>query len=135
VIAPTALKDAAIRGTIASLIHTSIGNAARSTARFVWACEQNPRHLRHAGTVQRDQGAGYIPPAGSDRILGDVSESKVKRAIVSKGIFFAGHPKTRREGRRSQPPNTTLFMIRPGASVNKPVTTRARVKIQIIAER
>ena len=33
------------------------------------------------------------------------------------------------------PPNTTLFMICPGASVNKPVTTSARVKIQIIAGR
>ena len=40
-----------------------------------------------------------------------------------------------RHRRKLQPPNTTLFMIRPGASVNKPVTTSARVKIQIIAER
>jgi hypothetical protein len=38
-------------------------------------------------------------------------------------------------GVQPQPPNTTLFMIRPGASVNKPVTTSARVKIQIIATR
>ena len=38
-------------------------------------------------------------------------------------------------GARPQPPNTTLFLIRPGASVNKPVTASARVKIQIIAER
>jgi hypothetical protein len=40
-----------------------------------------------------------------------------------------------RRQRTPQPPNTTLFRIRPGASVNKPVTTSARVKIQIIAER
>ncbi len=47
-------------------------------------------------------------------------------------------PSVLRNSRRKhapQPPNTTLFMIRPGASVNKPVTTSARVKIQIIAER
>ena len=37
--------------------------------------------------------------------------------------------------RLPQPPNITLFMIRPGARVNRPVTTSARVKIQIIAER
>lgn len=37
--------------------------------------------------------------------------------------------------RARQPPKTTLFMIRPGASVNKPVTTSARVKIQIIVWR
>ena len=37
--------------------------------------------------------------------------------------------------RPPQPANITLFMMRPGAKVNRPVTTSARVKIQIIAER
>src|SRR5271166_5526946 len=36
---------------------------------------------------------------------------------------------------RGQSPKITLFMIRPGAKVNSPVTTRARVKIQIMARR
>jgi hypothetical protein len=37
--------------------------------------------------------------------------------------------------RKLQPPNTTLFMIRPGARVNRPVTISARVKIESIAKR
>jgi hypothetical protein len=40
-----------------------------------------------------------------------------------------------RHRRKLQPPNTTLFMIRPGARVNRPVRISARVKIESIAKR
>ncbi len=58
-----------------------------------------------------------------------------RRAQRLKAESRGHNRRCRNQPRPPQPPNTTLFMIRPGASVNKPVTTSARVKIQIIAER